>query len=67
MDTSLAEDISFATVSRIANCALKSNALDLEICYLNFLAACFRMNIQISDFDKLDKDFALKAFEKTFY
>uniref|UniRef100_A0A914QQ88 BTB domain-containing protein n=1 Tax=Panagrolaimus davidi TaxID=227884 RepID=A0A914QQ88_9BILA len=54
------------TVCRLTNAALLSNATKLEMKCKKFLRSCFKKTKPITDFDILDKDFALNLLKNAF-
>uniref|UniRef100_A0A914PJG1 BTB domain-containing protein n=1 Tax=Panagrolaimus davidi TaxID=227884 RepID=A0A914PJG1_9BILA len=60
-------EIHESNVCLLSNAALLSNSLKLEKKCFEFLQNCVSNKIAVSDFELLDKDFALKILKNAFY
>uniref|UniRef100_A0AC34FRK4 BTB domain-containing protein n=1 Tax=Panagrolaimus sp. ES5 TaxID=591445 RepID=A0AC34FRK4_9BILA len=67
LENNLISEIDVSTVCQLTNFSLLSNASNLNQKCAEFLQTCLDKKTPVSDFSLLDKDFALKLFQKAFY
>uniref|UniRef100_A0AC34FNM1 BTB domain-containing protein n=1 Tax=Panagrolaimus sp. ES5 TaxID=591445 RepID=A0AC34FNM1_9BILA len=66
LENNLISEIDETTVCQLANCSLLSNASNLKEKCAEFIQKCVDEKTPVSDFSLLDKDFALKLFQKMY-
>uniref|UniRef100_A0A914Z594 BTB domain-containing protein n=1 Tax=Panagrolaimus superbus TaxID=310955 RepID=A0A914Z594_9BILA len=63
----LIKEITSLNVCKLSNCAVVTNAKNLRQHCSNFLQQCLKAFVPISDFDNLDKDFAVHLLKNSFH
>uniref|UniRef100_A0A914PAW3 BTB domain-containing protein n=1 Tax=Panagrolaimus davidi TaxID=227884 RepID=A0A914PAW3_9BILA len=63
----LIKEITSLNVCKLANCAILTHSNSLKRSCLDFLRQCLKAFVPISDFDDLDKDFAINVLKNSFH